>query len=328
MSVEGVALHPLGMSALKLTALGLGTWQFSSGKGQLGSHWDLLSQRTMQRIVAAALDGGINWFDTAESYGDGASEMNLSRALRSLDIAPNDVCIADKWWPKQRKAQSLLETIELRKHCLQGYPIDLYQIHWPESQSWLRTEMKALAQLVDEGHVRAVGLCNYSSKLVAKAHRYLAKQGIPLASIQVHYNLLHRAIETNDILATANDLGISIIAWSPLEQGLLTGRFHRDQSSMFKLRARRKQMFGMTEGKLRQTQPLIDLLHQLGEKHSASCGQISLAWLTQFHPQQVFAIPGATSVEQVAQNTAALYLTLTSDELDALDAIAWHCIRS
>jgi aryl-alcohol dehydrogenase-like predicted oxidoreductase len=129
----------------------------------------------MKSIIQAALDGVINWFGTAESYGDGASKRNLSTALHKIGVKPGEVIIADKWWPKQRKASSLLETIHTRKSCLQDYPIDLYQIHWSESQSWLRTEMKALARLAHEGHVRATGLCNYSSKLLKKAHRHLCQ---------------------------------------------------------------------------------------------------------------------------------------------------------
>ena len=318
-------LYPLGQTDLRLTALGLGTWQFSSGQGTLGGHWNPLDSNTMNSIVEAAIAAGINWFDTAESYGDGASEKNLSTALNQLGITPGDVYIADKWWPKKRDASSLLKTIDTRKACLQGYPIDLYQIHWPESKSWLRTEMKALAQLVHEGHVRTVGLCNYSSKLLGKAHKHLAKHGIPLASVQVRYNLLHRAIEQNDILNTANDLGISIIAWSPLEQGLLSGHFHKNPDKMFGLKERRRNMFGMTAQKLQNTRPLIELLDTLAQRHDASCSQIALAWLLQFQTEQVFAIPGASSVAQAQENAGALNITLNRDELEQLSELAWQC---
>ncbi|MBL4868869.1 MAG: aldo/keto reductase, partial [Pseudomonadales bacterium] len=188
-----VGLRQLGQTDIRLSPIGLGTWQFSSGIGNLGKFWDPLETATMTGIVKTALDSGVNWFDTAESYGDGASENNLSDALKSLDIAPGEVVIADKWWPKQRKALSIVESIDERLTRLQGFPIDLYQIHWPESESWLRTEMKMLAQLVDEGKVRAVGLCNYNRRDLKRAHRYLRKRGIPLASIQVRYSLAHRA---------------------------------------------------------------------------------------------------------------------------------------
>ena len=250
--------------------------------GTLGGHWDPLNKDAMEGIVQATLEGGINGFDTAESYGDGASERNLTTALHKLAIKPGEIIIADKWWPKQRKASSLLETIHIRQACQQDYPIDLYQIHWPESQSWLRTEMKALARLVHEGHVRAIGLCNYSSKLLRKAQKHLARHDIPLASIQVHYNLLHRNIEKTDILKTANDLGISIIAWSPLEQGLLTGRFHKSPETMLRLKESRRNMFGLTEQKLKKTRPLVERLKIIAQRHNASCSQISLAWLVEF----------------------------------------------
>lgn len=317
---RSIRLRSLGQTSVSLSPIGLGTWQFSAGKGSLGKHWDPLPEQTMNGIVRAALEDGVNWFDTAESYGDGASERNLTNALQASLVSPGDVVIADKWWPKERTAKSIVDSISERLRCLQGYPIDLYQIHWPESKSWLRTEMKALARLVEEGKVRSVGLCNYNFKLIRRAHKYLAKQGIPLASIQVRYSLLDRTIEKNNILKTAQDLGMSVIAWSPLEQGLLTGRFHADPASMQALRASRKNMFGLTTDRLKQTQPLIDLLTRIADRHSATVAQVALHWLTHVHGDLVFAIPGASNEQQAHSNSQSMNLTLSADELAEIAA--------
>jgi len=317
-------LRQLGQTDIALSPVGLGTWQFSSGEGELGKYWPALSDANTLDVIKTAIENGVNWFDTAEKYGDGASERNLSNSLRALDVAPGTVKIADKWWPKKRKASSMLDTISERLEQLQGYPIDLYQIHWPESESWLRTEMKALAQLIDEGKVKSVGLCNYHRRDIKRAHRYLSKRGIPLASIQLHYNLAYRHSEKHEVLAVAKDLGMSVIAWSPLEQGLLSGKFHAENNSsgLKELKQARVKMFGLTQSRLAETQELIDLLGKIAVSHNASSSQISLAWLTQFHGDLVFAIPGASSIEQSLSNSRSMNIVLSQDELDELDRVS------
>ncbi len=323
-SNEPSTLRSLGQTNIQVSPIGLGTWQFSSGIGDLGSYWPALSDTTTQKIVKASIENGVNWFDTAERYGDGASERNLSNALKALDILPGTVKISDKWWPKKRKASSMINSISERLNCLQGYPIDLYQIHWPESESWLRTEMKALAQLVEEGRVKSIGLCNYHRRDMKRAHRYLRRQGIPLASIQIHYNLAFRHSERHNVLKAAEDLGMSVIAWSPLEQGLLSGKFHGKNTAeaLNQLNEERINMLGLTPDRIEETRPLINSLEKIAAIHNASMAQISLAWMTQFHGDLVLAIPGASSAEQALSNSRAMRISLSQSELDELDVIS------
>lgn len=315
-------LRQLGQTNIMLSPIGLGTWQFSSGVGELGKYWPALTDETTRDVVKTAIENGVNWFDTAEQYGNGVSEKNLSSALKALEITTGTVKIADKWWPKNRKAASIIESISQRLDCLQGYPIDLYQIHWPESESWLRTEMKALAQLVEEGKVKSVGLCNYNRRDIKRAHRFLRKRGIPLASVQIHYNLAFRHSERHDVLKVAADLGISVIAWSPLEQGLLSGKFHNNEEALKLLKQERINMFGLSSDRLKETQPLIDVLERIAGKHKATPAQISLAWITQYHDNLVFAIPGANSAKQTLSNSRSMYISLSQSELDELDAVS------
>ena len=317
-------LRQLGQTDIMLSPIGLGTWQFSSGVGELGRYWPALTDETTRDVVKTAIENGVNWFDTAEQYGNGVSEKNLSNALKSVGVASGAVKIADKWWPKNRKATSIIESISERLDCLQGYPIDLYQIHWPESESWLRTEMKALAQLVEEGKVKSVGLCNYNRRDIKRAHRFLRKRGIPLASVQIHYNLAYRHSERHDVLKVAADLGMSVIAWSPLEQGLLSGKFHNNnnEETLKCLKQERIKMFGLTSARLQETQPLIDALERIAVSHNATPAQISLAWITQYHGNLMLAIPGANSAEQSLSNSGSMYITLSQSELDELDAVS------
>ena len=309
-------------NGVALSRLGLGTWQFSAGQGDLGKFWKALPQDKVTEIVRHAYEGGINWFDTAEKYGDGASERSLTFALKALGVAPGDVFIADKWWPKQRKASSLIDSIDERLACLNGYPIGLYQIHWPESESWLRTEMKYLSQLVDMGKVQNVGLCNYNWRQVKRAHRMLKNRGVKLDSIQVRYSLLHRSIESNNLLKLAHDLDLKVIAWSPLESGLLTGAFHADGQKLSEIAVSRKNMYGLTAERLKAAEPLIALLREIGLRHSASTAQVALAWTTQFHGSSVLAIPGASSVKQAEDNANASLLTLSGDDLQEIDQVS------
>ena len=213
----------LGKSDIEVTPIGLGTWQFSKGKGLGGAFWKSLDDGATTAIVKAALDGGIDWFDTAEIYGNGNSERSLSAALASLRVAPGSVRIATKWWPVFRTARSIPATIGERIDCLSPYPIDLFQIHQRFSLSSIARQLDAMGDLLVAGKVRAIGVSNFSAAAMEKAHSVLAKRGIPLASNQVRISLLDRSIERNGLLEAAKRLGIALIAYSPLAQGILSG---------------------------------------------------------------------------------------------------------
>ncbi|MFC1791916.1 aldo/keto reductase, partial [Gemmatimonadota bacterium] len=196
--MSGLAsLRPLGASGIRVSPVGLGCWQFSAGKGLIGGYWEALSQERVQSIVRVSLEGGVTWFDTAEAYGNGASEEALAQALKALEIAPGDVVVATKWQPFLRRAGSIARTIEERLHRLGGYPIDLHQVHSPLSLSTVRAEMDSMARLVEEGKIRSVGVSNFPVGMMRKAHEVLSRRGIPLASNQIHYSLLRRRAEAN-----------------------------------------------------------------------------------------------------------------------------------
>src|SRR5262249_19882208 len=152
-------------------------------------------------IIAAALDGGITLFDTAEMYGAGHSERRLAGALTHAGIKPGDVAVATKWPPLARRAKSIEHTIGDRLSALDPFPIDLHQIHFGYGGlSSLRAQIQTMARLVEEGKVRSVGVSNFSAKQMEIAHTTLAERGIPLASNQVQINLLRRNIEKNGVL--------------------------------------------------------------------------------------------------------------------------------
>ncbi|KPJ65590.1 aldo/keto reductase [candidate division WOR-1 bacterium DG_54_3] len=314
-------LRKLGKSDLMVSPIGLGCWQFSKGKGLGGHYWPALQDEEIEQIVRLSLEGGVNWFDTAESYGMGESEKALSLALQKIGKSAEEVIIATKWMPFLRTAKSITKTIDMRIHHLSSYHLDLYQIHHPLSFSSVETEMKAMIELVKNKKIRFIGLSNYSAKKMRTAQEELSKHGLNLISNQVRYSLLNRKIETNGILNTALELGVSIIAYSPLAQGLLSGKFH-DSPDRRQPYGYRKYMSAFKPKGLEKTRPVINAVKGLAEKHQVTPSQIALNWVIQFQGDTVVAIPGATKPEQAKDNVGAMRFKLTQDELDYLDEVS------
>ncbi|MHC4182950.1 MAG: aldo/keto reductase [Planctomycetota bacterium] len=309
----------LGQTDLEISPIGLGTLQFAGGLGFLRFMYQKLSPETMSGIVKAALDGGVNWFDTAEIYGNGSSERSLASALKTAGKTNSDVVIATKWYPLFRTAGNIGKTIDIRLKCLGGYNIDLYQVHFSNSFSSTRDVMNRMADLVEKGKVRSVGVSNYSVEKMRHAHDVLAERGLPLASNQVHYSLLNRKIESNGILAIAKKLGITIIAYSPLESGLLSGKFHDDSTAFSKMPFYRRVRL---KSQLKKSRQLIDALKEIAITHSATPAQVALNWLINFHSEAVVAIPGASSVKQARENAEAMRFTLSPQELTQIDKLS------
>jgi len=317
----------LGKTDIEVSPIGLGCWQFSQGKNMTGRMWSVLDQGTMDAVVDAALNGGVTWFDTAQAYGNGASERALSAALQHRGVEPGEVVVATKWLPIAKPAKNIPHTIGTRIACLQPYPIDLFQVHSPGSVSSIPAQMREMAKLVHAGKVRAVGVSNFSAKQMAQAAAALRDEGLTLASNQVRINLLDRRVESNGVLAAAQGLGVTLIAYSPLAQGVLTGRFHEDPALARALPWGRRSRLGaasrfLTPEGLRRSAPLIAELHAVGEAHGASVAQVALAWLVTRYGDTVVAIPGASRPEQAAATAAVMELRLTEAEMASIDTVS------
>jgi aryl-alcohol dehydrogenase-like predicted oxidoreductase len=315
-------MRHLGQTDLEVTPIGLGVWQFAGGKGMSGSYWPALPQDVADGIVKTSLDGGVNWFDTAEIYGNGQSERSLAGALKSSGKADGDVIIATKWWPFPRTASSISGTIGKRLKALGGFSIDLHQIHQPWSMSSVEAEMEEMADLVESGKIRSVGVSNFSAKRMRKAHKALSRRGLKLASNQIRYNLLYRKAERDGVFETARELGITIIAWSPLEQGVLTGKFHRDPSLLKNVGFMRKTMFGFSKRALERSLPLIETLEEIAAAHDVTPTQVTLNWVINFHGETVVAIPGASKVSHAVQNAGSMNFALSEEEMERIDRVS------
>ncbi|MGM7683349.1 aldo/keto reductase [Cytobacillus sp. Hm23] len=317
-----IPLRKLGKSDLEISALGLGTWQFSKGNGMVGRFWPVLEKEEIQEIVTISLEGGINWFDTAEVYGKGKSEEGLADALNGLGDKAKDALIATKWWPAMRTAKSITKTIDERLKALKGRKIDLYMVHQPFSFSSVKAEMDEMAELLKSGKIRHAGVSNFNEEKMREAHKVLNQHGFPLVSNQVKYSLLDRRIEKNGILDAAKEIGITLIAYSPLEQGLLTGKFHKNPDLIKNMSGPRKHFSSFKTSTLERTKPLIDLLDKLADEYNVSSSQIALNWLIHFHGETIVAIPGATKKHHAQENIGALTFKLSQNHLDELDMVS------
>ena len=308
----------LGKTDIEVTPIGLGVMQFSGNGLLFRSMLSKIPEGESNTIVKTALDGGINWFDTAEMYGRGRSEQSLAEALSMAGTKDADVIIGTKWFPLFRTARNIPRTIDHRIRFLEGYTIDLYMIHQPISFSSPEAEMNTMADLVEAGKIRSIGVSNFNAERMRRAHTALEKRGLPLAVNQVEYNLLHRDIEKNDVLETAKELGVTIVAWGPLSSGLLTGRFHKDPQILAQAPLLRRRRF---QRQIEETRPLIGALEEIASRYDVTPAQVALNWLITFNGETVVAIPGASKVKHAQESAGAMKFQLSDEDLNHLDKL-------
>jgi aryl-alcohol dehydrogenase-like predicted oxidoreductase len=314
-----IKMRSLGQTGIMVTPIGLGMMEFAGGGGLLGAAFPTISQEEKNATVRAGLDGGINWFDTAELYGLGVSETSLSTALQAAGVRDDQVLVATKWWPLFRTARNILRTIPNRLRYLSPYSIGLYMVHQPFGFSSPEIEMDAMAALVKAGQIRSVGVSNFSAAQMRRAHARLQKHGLSLAVNQVLFSLLDRGIERNGILETARELGVTIIAYTPLASGLLSGKYHDHPE----LLASKKPFWRMRiKARLESSRPLVQALQEIGGRYQASAAQVALNWVIHFHGESVVTIPGVTRLSQAAESAGAMKFQLTPDELARLDELS------
>jgi aryl-alcohol dehydrogenase-like predicted oxidoreductase len=314
-----VSKRMLGKTNIAVTPIGLGMMEFAGGGGLMGPVFPKISQEEKNATVKASLDGGINWFDTAELYGAGVSEASLAAALKAAGKTDQDVVVATKWWPLFRSARNIPKTIEERIRFLDGYSIGLYMVHQPFGFSSREAEMDEMAKLVKAGKIRSVGVSNFNPDQMRRAHRRLQEYGLPLAVNQVRYSLLDRSIEKNGILETAGELGVTIIAYTPLESGLLTGKYHKNpdllkQKSFF-WRAR------LSRG-IEKSRKLVSVLEEIAARYNVTAAQVALNWVISVHGDRIVTIPGVTRASQARESAGAMKFTMSGDEMAQLDELS------
>ena len=301
---------------ITVPALGIGTWSW--GDSLFWGYGSDYGEQEVQQAFEAAIAGGAGFFDTAEVYGLGKSERLIGRFLQQTS---QPVQIATKYFPlpwrfNQQAVESAL-TDSLKR--LQREQVDLYQVHMPfDFFMGQSTLMKALAAEVKRGRILSVGVSNYSASQMKQAHDLLAQHGVPLAVNQVRYSLLTRKIEQNDILATARQLDVTILAYSPLDQGLLTGKYTPDTAD--RVQGARKLDPKFSASGLSKIEPLIARLKQLGDKYQKTPAQVALNWLVA--QENVIPIPGAKNPKQAAENAGAIGWQLSKEDVEQLSLLS------
>lgn len=299
--------------------LGLGTWQW--GDRFFWGYGRGYAEAELKEAFDATVAAGITLFDTAEVYGQGQSEKFLARFIREARFQDGQKpYLATKFLPLpwrltkgqfRRALQNSLRRLELEA-------VDLYQIHWPFPPVSIETWMEAMADAAEAGLVRAVGVSNYNLEQTRRAFAALQKRGLPLVSNQVPYSLLNRRNEHNGLLALCHALDVRFIAYSPLEQGLLTGKY-TPQNPPPGIRSQRYRNL------LARIQPLLTALRQIGEAHGGKTpAQVALNWCL---CKGTLPIPGAKNAKQAAQNAGALGWRLTWEEVARLDRVSDEVTR-
>jgi aryl-alcohol dehydrogenase-like predicted oxidoreductase len=300
----------LDRQPLQLPPMGFGTWAW--GDKIFWNYGTDYGDAELSLAFQAAIDAGITFFDTAEVYGLGKSEELLGRFARATTVP---IVMATKFAPVpwRFQKQSVADALTASLKRLNVARVDLYQVHWP-FELFLTPEilMDALADEYEQGRIGAVGVSNYSASQMRQVHQLLAARGIPLAVNQVRYSLVTREIETNGVLATARELGITILAYSPLAQGLLTGRYTPAHPPT----GARSWDTRFSAAGLAKIAPTIELLTSLGRELDRTPAQVALNWL--MAQPNVIPIPGVKTAAQVVQNAGALGWQLSAEAVDRL----------
>lgn len=287
--------------------LGLGTWSW--GDRTMWNYGHGYAETDIEQAFKSSVSAGINLMDTAEVYGGGRSEMFLGQFLKTTTTP---ILVATKFmpYPWRLNRGSLMHSLDLSLERLGLDHVDLYQIHWPFPPMPIEFWVEALAKAVKSGKTRTAGVSNYSKMQMQRAYTILSKYNLPLASNQVEYHLLNRTVEKNGLLDRCKELGVRLIAYSPLAKGLLTGKYSLE-SPPPGLRARQPM------GRMKALPGLIALMTEIGQGHQdRTPSQVALNWLV---CKGTLPIPGAKNAEQAEQNAGAKGWRLTSLEVKALD---------
>ena len=322
-------LRTLGKSSVKVTPMAFGAWAIG------GWMWGGAEEKDAIRAIRAAYDAGITTIDTAPVYGFGKSEELVGRAMEGIQRDKYQVLtkFGMNWLNekgeyffdstdndgKPFKMYKLASKEKVMQECEDGLRrlktdyIDLFQIHWPDNSTPVSETFEAVQRLIEQGKVRAAGVCNYTIELVDEALKT-----IDLASNQVPYSLINRSIEKN-VLPQAIEKGLSIIPYSPLQRGLLTGKIKPGHK--FSEGDTREGNRFYTDENIRRTNALLEEIRPIAENYNATLAQVVINW-TMNQPGIGTVLVGARNEQQVKDNVGALNFTLSAEDIQQISEAA------
>lgn len=310
----------LGRTGLTVSELCLGTMTFGATSGRWAAMGQL-DQPAADELVKIAVDAGINFFDTANVYSEGTSEERLGQSIRNLGLGRENVVIATKvLGPMGTGANSrglsrvhIMDQVKASLKRLQTDHIDLYQCHGWDPSTPVEEIVRALDDLVRQGHVRYVGVSNWAAWQIMKALGISAAQHLArFESLQAYYSIAGRDLE-RDLVPMMRSEGVGLLVWSPLAGGFLSGKFSRDGGG-----EGRREAFDFPPIDKERAFDIIDVMRPIATAHGASVAQIAIAWL--LHQRVVTSvIVGARRADQLTDNIAASDIDLSEAELTTLD---------
>ena len=313
--------NKLGNTGLFVSELAFGTMTFGGSDGFeiMGK----VQQREADALMSRAFEAGVNFFDTADTYSEGASEKITGQAIKNLGVKRDEVIVATKVFgdmgagANQRGASRshILDGVQASLERLQLEHIDLYQLHGFDPATSMEESLNALNDLVRQGLVRYIGVSNWAAWQITKALGLSARHGLAkFASLQAYYTLAGRDLE-RDILPMAESEDLGLLVWSPLAGGLLSGKYSREQESV---EGSRRTAMAFPPVEMERAYTIIDVLKELAEHKQASVAQLALAWLLH-RPRVTSVLLGTKKLEQLDDNLGAVDIDFSPEELQRLD---------
>ena len=305
----------LGHNGPNLTVIGFGAWAIGGGGWEFG--WGPQDDEESIATIHRALELGVNWIDTAAAYGLGHSEEVVGKAIRSRTRKPYLFTKCSLVWGTDGKINHSLQRDSVRRECeaslrrLGVDRIDLYQIHWPFPEAQIEEGWETLARLKEEGKLRWIGLSNFDVSQLERARKIA-----PVTSLQPPYSAVHPEVET-EILPYCQRHGIGVIAYSPMQAGLLTGGVTPDRVAAFPDNDWRKRSEDFQEPRLSRNLELQRLMARIGASHGQPSAVVALAWVLRSNAL-TGAIVGARRPEQVDGFIGAMSFRLTPDEVEKI----------
>ena len=301
---------------MELTPVGVGAW--AMGGGGWAFAWGPQDDKESIAAIHAALDGGVNWIDTAAVYGLGHSEEVVAKALEGRTNRPYVFTKCERVWNENREIQKSLKADSIRRECeaslrrLKVDAIDLYQIHWPEPDEDIEEGWSTLAKLKEEGKVRWIGVSNFSVE-----HMRRAQAIAPITSLQPPYSAVSPEVES-EILPYCAGHNVGVIVYSPMKSGLLTGKMTRERIEALPADDFRRRALAFQEPNLTRNLALQDVMVKIGARHGVPAGVVAIAWVLR-NPAVTAAIVGMRSAAQAQGVLSALEFQLSPEEIAEID---------
>jgi aryl-alcohol dehydrogenase-like predicted oxidoreductase len=315
----------LGNTGLLVSRLCLGAMTFGSGEGIFKSI-GAVNGKAADELVKGAIDAGINFFDTADAYSDGESEMILGQSFRNINVPRKDIVVATKVYSRVGPGRNdmgasrghIMDAVDASLRRLQTDYIDLYQIHGNDPITPVEETLRALDALVNEGKVRYIGVSNWQAWKIAKALGVSElKNFAHFDTLQAYYSIAGRDLE-RELVPFLEAEKMGLLVWSPLAGGLLSGKYSRKNQ---KPQDSRRSEFDFPIVDKERTWKILEAMAPIAKAHNCSPARISLAWLLA-KPVVTSVIIGAKRLDQLQDNLAAVELELSEDEIKLLDEVS------